>query len=91
MVKIKEIGMLKVRVSKRGQITIPSQIRQQTGIKEGDWLAVMIQDQQIIIRPMTKTLLGLRGSIMTTEPQDFAAIRRGVIASGSHETAKDGR
>lgn len=83
--------MIRVRVGKKGQITIPSQIRRQAGIKEGDWLAVRVQDQQIILRPMTQTLLDIRGSIKTTETQDFAAIRRRVIASGSRKTTKDGR
>jgi AbrB family looped-hinge helix DNA binding protein len=83
--------MIKVRVNRRGQITIPSQIRRQARIKEGDWLALVIQGQKITMRPITRTLLDLRGSVEVHEPQDFTAIRRGVIASGSRKTAKDGR
>ena len=84
-------GMVKVRVGKRGQITIPSQIRRQTGIEEGDQLTLVVQGQHIIIRPITQTLLDLRGSIETPKRQDFAAIRRKVIASGADKVAKDRR
>ena len=83
--------MVKVRVGKRGQITIPSQIRRQTGIKEGIQLALMVQGQQIVMRPITRTLLDLRGIIETPDPQDFAAIRRKVITFGADKVAKDGR
>ncbi len=83
--------MVKVRVGRRGQITIPSQIRQQTGIKEGVRLALVVQGQQIVMRPITRTLIDLRGSVETSEPQDFAAIRRKVIASRAEKVAKDGR
>jgi AbrB family looped-hinge helix DNA binding protein len=83
--------MVKVRVGRRGQITIPSQIRRQTGIKEGVRLALVVQGKQIVIRPITRTLLDLRGSIETSEPQDFTAIRMKVIASRADKVARDGR
>jgi len=83
--------MVKVRVGKRGQITIPSQIRRQTGINEGDQLAIVVQGQQIVIRPITTTLLDFRGIIKTTGPQDFVSIRKIVIASGTGKAARDSR
>lgn len=83
--------MVKVRVGRRGQITIPSQIRRQTGIKEGVRLALVVQGKQIVIRPITRTLLDLRGSIETSEPQDFTTIRKKVIASRADKVARDGR
>ena len=60
---------------------MPCQIRRRTGIKEGDRLILEVLGQQIIMQPIARTLLDLRGIIKTTEPQDFAAIRRRVIAS----------
>ena len=39
-----------VRVTRKGQTTIPAKIRQQLGIKEGDELAVETMDQQVIFK-----------------------------------------
>ena len=80
--------MIKVRVSNRGQITIPGQIRRQTGIKKGDRLALLLEGDHIVLRPLTRTLLDLRGAIKVSEGQDFEAIRRQVI---EERAAKDGR
>jgi len=49
-------------------------------LKEGDSLAIIPLENQIILRPLTQTLLDLRGSIPVEEPQDFEEIRKRVIA-----------
>ena len=61
------------------------------GINEGDQLAIVVQGQQINMRPFTRTLLDFRGIIKTTGPQDFAFIRKKVIASGTGKAARDSR
>jgi antitoxin PrlF len=43
-----------VKVTRKGQTTIPAQIREQLGIKEGDELAVEIKDQQVIFKPIPR-------------------------------------
>jgi antitoxin PrlF len=39
-----------VKVTRKGQTTIPAQIREQLGIKVGDELAVETKDQQVIFK-----------------------------------------
>jgi AbrB family looped-hinge helix DNA binding protein len=39
-----------VKVTRKGQTTIPAKIREQLGIKEGDELAVETIDQQVIFK-----------------------------------------
>jgi antitoxin PrlF len=39
-----------VKVTRKGQTTIPAQIREQLGIKVGDELAVETRDQQVIFK-----------------------------------------
>jgi AbrB family looped-hinge helix DNA binding protein len=39
-----------VKVTRKGQTTIPAEIREQLGIKEGDELAVEAIDQQVIFK-----------------------------------------
>ncbi len=72
--------MITTTVGRRGYITIPRSLRRQIGLKEGDKVALVAQGDQIVLRPITKTLLDLRGSIPVTGPQDFDSIRKRVIA-----------
>lgn len=43
-----------VKVTRKGQTTIPAEIREKLGIREGDDLAVESVDQQIIFKPIPK-------------------------------------
>ncbi len=79
--------MITTKVGRRGQITLPSQVRRQTGIQEGDRIVIVSQGDQIIIRLLTQTLLDLRGSVAVTEPQDFENIRRQVLGAGIRKGA----
>ncbi len=45
-----------VKVTRRGQTTIPLEIRQQCGIKEGDKLIVELTDKGILFRPVPNLL-----------------------------------
>jgi AbrB family looped-hinge helix DNA binding protein len=72
--------MITATVGRRGYITIPRNIRRQIGIKEGDRVTLVVQGDQIVLRPITKTLLDLRGSVPVTGAQDFDAIRKHVIS-----------
>jgi AbrB family looped-hinge helix DNA binding protein len=43
-----------VKVTRKGQTTIPAQIREQFGIKEGDKLSVEAINNQIVFKPLPK-------------------------------------
>jgi len=43
-----------VKVTRKGQTTIPAEIRAKLGIKEGDELAVEAINQQVIFTPIPK-------------------------------------
>jgi AbrB family looped-hinge helix DNA binding protein len=43
-----------VKVTRKGQTTIPAKIREQLGIKEGDELTVEAIDDQIVFKPIPK-------------------------------------
>ena len=45
-----------VKVTKRGQTTIPLKIRDQCGIKEGDRLQVEVTEKGILFKPIPKLL-----------------------------------
>jgi AbrB family looped-hinge helix DNA binding protein len=72
--------MITATVGRRGYITIPRNIRRQIGIKEGDRVTLVVQGDHIVLRPITQTLLDLRGSVPVTGPQDLDAIRKQVTS-----------
>ncbi len=45
-----------VKVTRRGQTTIPLEIRQKCGIKEGDRLLVELTEKGILFKPIPKLL-----------------------------------
>lgn len=66
-------------IGRRGQMTVPRAIRRLLNLEEGDRVAFIQREDEVVLQPLTKTLLHLRGSIPTSETQDFAAIRNQVI------------
>ena len=66
-------------VGRRGQMTVPRQIRRSLNLEEGDRIAFIQRGDEVILQPLTSTLLDLRGSIPVEEPQDFTRIRERVI------------
>ena len=81
--------MLNVRVSPKGQITLPREIRRKLKIKAGDQMAVILDGEQIVFRPFTKTLLDMRGSIKVRSAQDFDKIRREALKKRAKRNAGD--
>ncbi len=45
-----------VKVTRRGQTTIPVKMREQCGIKEGDKLLVQVTEKGILFKPIPKLL-----------------------------------
>jgi AbrB family looped-hinge helix DNA binding protein len=86
-----KMTMITSKVGRRGQITLPSQVRRQTGIREGDRIALIPQGDQIIIRPLVQTLQDLRGSVPVAGPQDFGAIRQQVLGQRLRKADQDER
>ena len=75
--------MLSTRVGRRGQITLPREVRRRINVQEGDQIAFVIDGGQVTIKPIQHTLLDLRGSVKVDGEQDFEAIRRQVTAQRS--------
>jgi len=82
--------MIVTRVGRRGQITIPKTIRRWLNLREGDRLVFIQRGDEVILQPLTRTLLDLRGSVPVSEPQDFDAIRQQVIQQHAHKVIAHG-
>lgn len=81
--------MLNVRVSPKGQVTLPREIRRKLKIKSGDQMAVILDGDQIVFKPFTKTLLEMRGSVKVKDEQDFEKIRAEVLAKRAKRNAEN--
>ena len=79
--------MITVTVGKRGQVTLPRAIRQRAGIQDGDRVAVSLEGDRIVMLPLGKTLLDLRGSIPVADWQDFEHIRQEVLRRRAQKAA----
>jgi AbrB family looped-hinge helix DNA binding protein len=68
--------MIISRVGRKGRITIPKQIRESLGIDDGDPVILVQRGGHVVLQPMNKTLLDLRGVVAVSEPQDFHEVRQ---------------
>ena len=77
------------KVGRRGQLTIPRTVRRWLGVHEGDHIAFVQRENEVVLQPLSHTLLDLRGSVPVSGPQDFAAIRQQVVEARAREVAHD--
>lgn len=84
--------MLATRVGRRGQIVLPKEVRTKIKVAEGDQIAFVIDGEQVVIKPITHTLLELRGRVKASGKQDFDSIRKTVKTKRAAKRGnKDGR
>ena len=75
-------------IGRRGQMTVPRAIRRSLNLQQGDRVAFIQRGDEVVLQPLTNTLLDLRGSVPVSEPQDFAAIRDHVLQEHVRKVAK---
>ncbi len=84
--------MLATKVGRRGQIVLPKEVRRKIKVAEGDQIAFVIDGEQVVIKPITHTLLELRGRVKVSGRQDFDSIRKQVKTKRAAQRGnKDGR
>jgi antitoxin PrlF len=68
--------MIATTMTKKGQVTIPKEIRQILGLKEHDRIVFTLKDGQITMKPLRGSVLDLRGSVKPKQrPEDFNRVR----------------
>jgi len=72
---------MKVQVMGNGQITIPPEIRQQLGLREGDELLFSLDGDELRLRPLKRRRLSeFRGALPATVPYPGTDIIRQQVA-----------
>jgi len=76
VVRIKySIAMITAKVERRGQLTLPKEIRESLDIEEGQRIAFVKRGGSISLLPLNESLSDHHGSIEVEDPQDFDALR----------------
>ena len=71
--------MIATTITKKGQVTIPKEIREALGLKERDKMVFTLRGSEIMMRPLRGTILDLRGTVNPKKrPEDFPKIREAV-------------
>ena len=86
--------MEKVKITFKGQVTIPKMIRHVLAIKEGDSVIFSVEGDHAVLRPIKKrALMDFYGSLPATKPYPgLEAVRREVhdkIARRFRKEAKE--
>jgi len=64
------------RMTQKGQVTIPVEVRKQMGLKPSDRVEFEIVDGYAIVRPVRSSILDAYGAVEPrNRPEDFRAIR----------------
>lgn len=70
--------MTTARMGRRGQITLPRDVRERLHLSEGQRIAFVIKGDEVTLQPLIATLRNLRGSVQVSGPQDFDEVRQAV-------------
>lgn len=76
-------------VTRKGQITLPAEMRRKLGIREGDRVALSLGDAakaEILVRPVRSVAEATHGAVRARQrPEDWDALRRRFEAAAAEE------
>jgi len=83
--------MLASTVTRKGQITIPKEIRDRLGVREGGKVVLVLRGDEVVLKVIRGAILDLRGSIKAkAHPEDFEAVRKSVKRAVSKRISGNG-
>lgn len=76
-----------VKVSSKGQITLPAGLRKRFNISPGTYLRFVEEEHDFRLIPAPQGITGLRGRVAVRGVQDFKQARHVAMEERSHEEA----
>lgn len=76
-------------ITSKGQTTIPKEIRERFHLKAHDRLLFKSEGDRIVIKPISGTILDLRGAFPVKRNIDFAKLREKMKKKISHQIIKE--
>jgi AbrB family looped-hinge helix DNA binding protein len=84
------VHMIATSITKKGQVTIPKEIRDALGLKEHDKMIFILRGSEIMMRPLRGTILDLRGTVPPKErPEEFEKVRTRVKREQAKKIAEN--
>ena len=85
--------MTSVRVSDKGQVTLPAQVRRQLGIKSKSRLEVEVRDDSVILKPQGSVMdaYGALHEYAKGDAADWEKVRSEMERSVAEEVADAGK
>jgi AbrB family looped-hinge helix DNA binding protein len=77
-------------LTKKGQTTIPKNVRSLLGLKPNDKILYIVEGMQVVLKPLKGNILDLRGSVGTKEkPIDFKKLRDATSKKVAQKIVKE--
>ncbi|MFY9270074.1 MAG: AbrB/MazE/SpoVT family DNA-binding domain-containing protein [Candidatus Manganitrophaceae bacterium] len=85
--------MIPTTLTKKGQVTIPKEIRDFLGLKEHDKVLFIEREGTVILKPLKGNILDLKGSVPPkNRPEDFSSVRERVKKKmAERQAGRDGQ
>ncbi|WP_338835860.1 AbrB/MazE/SpoVT family DNA-binding domain-containing protein [Neomoorella thermoacetica] len=77
------------KISAKGQVTIPAQIRKFLGVKPGSQIRFVISGDAVRIERAPQGIASLKGKVLVTGEQDFTTVRQQTMGEVAHEIASE--
>ena len=78
-------------ITRKGQVTIPKDIRDHLKAQEGERVLFVLRGNEVVLKVVRGSILDLRGSVKPVKrPEDFDAVRRSVKRKISARVARHG-
>ncbi|CEP67424.1 AbrB-like domain [Moorella glycerini] len=79
------------KISSKGQVTIPAEIRKFLGVTPGTHLRFVIRGNTVQIEKGGQGIAALKGSVLVAGEQDFLAVRQHAMGEVASEIAGEGK
>jgi AbrB family looped-hinge helix DNA binding protein len=77
-------------ITRKGQVTIPKEIRDHLKAKEGERVVFVLRGEDVLLKVVRGNILDLKGSVKPRKrPEDFDAVRRSVKRTVSGKLARN--
>jgi antitoxin PrlF len=77
-------------ITRKGQVTIPKEIRKHLKAKEGERVVFVLRGDDVVLKVVRGNILDLKGSVKPAKrPEDFDAVRQAVKRSVGAKISHD--
>jgi len=82
--------MIATTMTKKGQVTIPKEIRDILGLREHDKIVFTLKNGEIMLKPARGSLLDLRGTVKPKQkPENFNRVRAEMMRTRAKKVVQE--